>query len=161
MEAAWSVAKGSTVEAERDLRGIVRGTTHKLASGADVVGGGRLEELTPGLPRVLARWWGWSLRREPQERTWEGTKAVVEKSIAGSGVVFSSAVELMRKDIPPVRWVVPGILPEGVALLAGKPKLGKSWLALGLCVAVAAGGYALSTRPVAQGAALYLALEDN
>jgi RecA-family ATPase len=31
------------------------------------------------------------------------------------------------------------VLPEGVTLLAGKPKLGKSWLALGLCVAVASG----------------------
>jgi len=161
MEAAWAVAGGSTVEAERDLRGIVRGTAHKLASGADVVGGCRLEELAPGLPRVLGHWWGWSSRRAPQERTWEDTKAVAEKSIAGSGIVFSSAVELMRKEIPPVRWVVPGILPEGVALLAGKPKLGKSWLALGLCVAVAAGGYTLGNVPVERGSALYLALEDN
>jgi len=161
MEAAWSVAEGSTVEAERDLRGIVRDTARNLASGADVVGGRRLEELTPGLPQVLGRWWGRSSHREPQARIWEDTKTVVEKRIAGSGVVFSSAVELMRKEIPPVRWVVPGILPEGVALLAGKPKLGKSWLALGLCVAVAAGGYALGSVPVERGAALYLGLEDN
>jgi hypothetical protein len=161
MEAAWSVAGAVSVEAERDLRGIVRDTARNLASGADVVGGRRLEELAPGLPRVLGHWWGWSSRRELQGKTWEATKAAGETSIPSSGVVFSSAVELMCKEIPPVRWVVPGILPEGVALLAGKPKLGKSWLGLGLCVAVAAGGYALGNVPVERGAALYLALEDN
>ncbi len=72
-----------------------------------------------------------------------------------------TAADLMAADLPPVRWVVPSVLPEGVTLLAGKPKLGKSWLALGLCVAVAAGGVALGTRQVEQGDVLYLALEDN
>jgi hypothetical protein len=72
-----------------------------------------------------------------------------------------SAVDLMAAELPPVRWIVEGLLPEGVALLAGKPKLGKSWLALGLCVAVAAGGAALGGRRVERGEVLYLALEDN
>src|SRR5215212_685192 len=72
-----------------------------------------------------------------------------------------SATELMRLELPPVKWAVPGVLPEGVAILAGKPKMGKSWLALGLCVAVAAGGRALGKIPVEQGAALYLGLEDQ
>jgi hypothetical protein len=57
--------------------------------------------------------------------------------------------------------VVPGILPEGVTLLAGKPKKGKSWMALGICEAVATGGMAFGSKPVEQGDALYLALEDN
>ena len=60
----------------------------------------------------------------------------------------------MAREIPPVRWIVPGIVPEGVALLAGKPKLGKSWLALGLCVAVASGGVTFGTVHVEKGAAL-------
>ena len=72
-----------------------------------------------------------------------------------------SAADLMAAELPPVQWVVPGVLPEGVTLLAGKPKLGKSWLALGLCVAVASGGVALGTRRVERGKVLYLALEDN
>lgn len=72
-----------------------------------------------------------------------------------------TAAELLAKEIPPARWAVPGILPEGVALLAGKPKLGKSWLALDLCIATATGGYALGKKRVEQGEALYLALEDN
>ena len=72
-----------------------------------------------------------------------------------------TAADLMAAELPPVRWGVRGLLPEGVTLLAGKPKLGKSWLALGLCVAVAASGVALGARQVEQGDVLYLALEDN
>ncbi len=72
-----------------------------------------------------------------------------------------TAAELMGEELPEVRWAVPDILPEGVSFLAGKPKMGKSWMAYGLCVAVATGGVALGTRRVEQGEALYLALEDN
>ena len=72
-----------------------------------------------------------------------------------------TAADLMKEDLPPVRWAVPGILPEGLSLLAGKPKLGKSWLALGLAVAKASGGVALGKIPVDRGEVLYLALEDN
>ncbi len=73
----------------------------------------------------------------------------------------STGTELLSKRFAPVRWAVPDILPEGVTILSGKAKLGKSWLALGLCVAVATGGYALGNKPVEQGESLYLALEDN
>lgn len=73
----------------------------------------------------------------------------------------TTAAELMGKTFAPVRWTVPGILPEGVTLLSGKAKMGKSWLALGWCIAVATGGAALGKRRVEQGDALYLALEDN
>ena len=72
-----------------------------------------------------------------------------------------TAAELMDKELPPVKWAVSGVLPEGVTILAGKPKMGKSWLALGLCVSVAAGGYALGKIPAERGGALYLGLEDQ
>src|SRR5215211_7200115 len=72
-----------------------------------------------------------------------------------------TAAELMDKELPPVKWAVSGVLPEGVTILAGKPKMGKSWLALGLCVSVAAGGYALGKIPAECGGALYLGLEDQ
>lgn len=68
---------------------------------------------------------------------------------------------LLGEEFPPVRWVVPDILTEGVTLLVGKPKLGKSWLAMDLCVGVADGGAVLGTKEVERGACLYLALEDN
>lgn len=69
--------------------------------------------------------------------------------------------DLLAKEVPPVRWVVENILPEGLTLLAGKPKLGKSWLALGLGLAVASGGKVIGHIAVTQADVLYLALEDN
>jgi hypothetical protein len=72
-----------------------------------------------------------------------------------------TAGELMGLTFEPTRWVVPDVLPEGLSLLVGKPKKGKSWMALGLCEAVAAGGVAFGTRRVEQGDTLYLALEDS
>jgi hypothetical protein len=87
----------------------------------------------------------------------------VEARVRGNGYVQTmfTAAELMGMELPPVKWVVPGLLPEGVILLAGKPKLGKSWFAFGLAVGVASGGVVLGTKRVEQGEALYLALEDN
>lgn len=72
-----------------------------------------------------------------------------------------NAVALVEKVFAPINWVVPEILPEGVFLFAGKPKMGKSWLAFNLAIAVACGGRALGTIRVQQGSVLYLALEDN
>src|SRR5262245_3917653 len=72
-----------------------------------------------------------------------------------------TAAELQTKQFAPVRIVVPGLIPEGVTIVAGKPKIGKSFLALDICMAVAGDRFVLGeTKPV-QGDALYLALEDN
>lgn len=72
-----------------------------------------------------------------------------------------TANELQRLEFPLAKWVVPGILPEGVTLLAGRPKIGKSWLALDFALAVAAGGFAMGKIPVDRAEVLYLALEDS
>jgi hypothetical protein len=71
-----------------------------------------------------------------------------------------SASVLGAKQFTPVRWLMSGLIPEGLTLLAGKPKLGKSWLALDACIAVATGGTCLGATAI-QGDVLYLALEDN
>lgn len=71
-----------------------------------------------------------------------------------------SAADLMAAQFPEPRWAIPDIVPEGLTLLAGAPKLGKSWLALNLAAAVGAGGRALGRVEVDAGDALYLALED-
>ncbi|WP_432092293.1 AAA family ATPase [Streptomyces sp. bgisy100] len=72
-----------------------------------------------------------------------------------------TADELMATEFPAPRWAVPGIISEGVNLLAGPPKVGKSWLSLGLALSVAAGGRAMDSVPVDGGPVLYLALEDT
>jgi hypothetical protein len=72
-----------------------------------------------------------------------------------------TAAQLLAEEFPDPKWAVPGLFPEGLTLLAGAPKVGKSWLCLGLALAVATGGRALGTIDVEPGAALYLALEDT
>ena len=74
--------------------------------------------------------------------------------------VFTAA-ELQRKTFPPVSYCVPDLIPEGLTIIAGKPKIGKSWLALDVCIAVAAGRICLGERKPTQGAVLYAAMEDN
>lgn len=62
--------------------------------------------------------------------------------------------------LPPVRFVVEGFLPQGLHLLAGASKIGKSWLALWLCLQVAK-GEKVWDFPSRSGDVLYLCLEDN
>ncbi|MGC9543612.1 AAA family ATPase [Streptomyces sp. UG1] len=69
---------------------------------------------------------------------------------------------LDAQDFPPLAYAVDGLLPEGLSLLIGPPKAGKSWLILDLLLAVAAGGTAVGKIPVRQPQhVLYLALEDG
>jgi hypothetical protein len=72
-----------------------------------------------------------------------------------------TAAELLKTDFPDPKWAVPGLFPEGLTLLAGAPKVGKSFLCLGLALAVASGGRALGSISVQAGSVLYLALEDT
>jgi len=81
--------------------------------------------------------------------------------IKGDGPIFIKASELLKKVLPEHRWAVRGVLAEGLGLLVGRPKIGKSWLALNLALAIASGGVALGKIRVDAGDVLYLSLEDN
>jgi RecA-family ATPase len=67
---------------------------------------------------------------------------------------------LMAQPFEPLRFTVERILPHGLFIMAGSPKIGKSWLSLDLSLAVAVGGkmWDFATE---QGDVLYLALEDT
>ena len=69
--------------------------------------------------------------------------------------------KVMKTEFAAVKWVVPGLIPEGLTIMAGRPKIGKSYGLLGLALAVASGGRAFSQIPVEAGDALLLALEDS
>jgi AAA domain len=71
------------------------------------------------------------------------------------------ASDLQRMAFPPAREIVLGYIPEGATLLVGKPKIGKSWLTLDLCIAATANRFVLGTLKPVQGDVLYLALEDS
>lgn len=69
--------------------------------------------------------------------------------------------ELLSMKLPEPRFAVPGVLQEGLTLLAGKPKKGKSWLALTLAVCVSMGRTAFGKFDCDPGDVLYLAMEDK
>lgn len=69
--------------------------------------------------------------------------------------------ELSEMEFPEPKWAVPGLMPEGLTMFCGKSSIGKSWLALGLGIAVSCGGYALGEIECEQGDVLYACLEDN
>lgn len=72
-----------------------------------------------------------------------------------------TADKLMQAEFPDPKWAVPGVLCEGVTVLAGPPKVGKSWLSLGLGLDIAAGRPAFGSIEIDPGPVLYLALEDT
>lgn len=71
--------------------------------------------------------------------------------------------DIMATKPVPLKWVLNGIIPEGLTLLVGAPKAGKSWLNIDIMIALASGrpdevfgwGGTITPSP-----SLYLALED-
>jgi hypothetical protein len=72
-----------------------------------------------------------------------------------------TARDLMKAKLPEPKWAVPEILPEGLNMLVGKPKRGKSILVYNIGVAIASGGKASGQIKVSKGTVLYFALEDT
>ena len=71
-----------------------------------------------------------------------------------------TVAELLEAEFPDVDWAVPGLVPCGLTILAGRPKIGKSWLTLQLASAVGTGGVFLGQQAV-EGPVLVYALEDS
>ena len=66
-------------------------------------------------------------------------------------IQFIDSAELWEKTIPPIDWVVEPFLPTGLAMMAGPPKVGKSWLALWFAKEAIMRGHGV----------LYLGFEDS
>ena len=66
---------------------------------------------------------------------------------------------LMDMELMAPRFCVKGLLPQGLCILGGAPKVGKSWLVLDLCVRIAK-GETIWNLDTAKGTTLYLCLED-
>jgi hypothetical protein len=133
------------------------------------------EEVFSGVVHVLAPLFADPLT-EPElrsrfERCWKTTPAKFGPPMVSEGgkpknaprrvpAVGVDAAELLARDIPPLRWVVPGLIPEGTTILAAPPKVGKSCLVYQIAVEASIGGELLGRR-VTPGSVLYLALEDG
>jgi len=72
-----------------------------------------------------------------------------------------SMKEILLSEYPPIKWAVPGVIPDGLTIVIGAPKDGKSLFALHLGTAASHGGYFMGSIKVEQREVLYLALEDN
>lgn len=94
-----------------------------------------------------------------REGKWSAPSAV---AVLGAPPATTCAADLLGREFPPVTWALHDILPEGVSILSGDPKIGKSWLVLQACIAIATGTPLWPGRdPEQAGEALYLSLEDN
>ena len=47
-----------------------------------------------------------------------------------------TAAELMKLEFPPTQWLIEGLLPEGLTVLSGAPRIGKSWLSLQIALSI-------------------------
>ena len=72
-----------------------------------------------------------------------------------------TAAELMKLKFPPPQWLIDGLLPEGLTVLSGAPKIGKSWLSLQIALAVTTASPLFGRVPTSEKSVLLLALEDN
>jgi hypothetical protein len=71
-----------------------------------------------------------------------------------------SIADLQSLEFKDIKFIIPGVLPTGNILLAARPKMRKTWLALQLGMAVTTGGTFLGWQ-CEKGEVLFLALEDN
>lgn len=81
---------------------------------------------------------------DPEQAEWDAFELMAEETVF--------------EDKP---WPIPELLPPGLGLLVAPPKVGKSFLALQLALAVATGTQALDQFDVDQGDVLYMPLEDG
>ena len=73
----------------------------------------------------------------------------------------TSTNDIMLTAFDPIKWVVPGYISEGFLVLAGRQKLGKTWLAIDMALAVATGGAAIGSIMCEQGDVLYIDMENG
>jgi hypothetical protein len=90
------------------------------------------------------------------------SKVAVEHK--NSGDFYGGAIDarnLMAKRFPPLLELVPKMIVSGTVLLVAAPKIGKSWMVLGLAVAAAQGGKAFGAIAMEARPVLYFAMEDG
>jgi hypothetical protein len=77
---------------------------------------------------------------------------------------IKTAGELLATEYPPIKWIFPGLIGEGLTMLNGAPKIGKSWFVLGAALAASQGGAFLGSPDYKAPETidtLYITLEDT
>ena len=75
-----------------------------------------------------------------------------------NGISFN---DLMQKPFSHTPWIVDNLISIGLTLLVGSSKIGKSWLALQLAIAIDKGGYLLGDLAAHMSGVVYFSLEDT
>ena len=83
-----------------------------------------------------------------------------EKEKPPVSMTMESATSLYGRNVAPPKYVVPGLLANGLNIIASPPKFGKSWMMMDLALSVSTGTEFLG-MPVEQTGVIYLALEDG
>lgn len=127
---------------------------------------------------VDAKWAGYSNGGAMGSKVRIGTIAKISRDyktmLAKSGGVGADEDEIskmlsgitnmaaqMTKIYDPVEWCVKKFIPIGLTLLAGRPKVGKSFVCLDLCNSVALGTNVFDDMEVVHGTTLYISMEDH
>ena len=108
-------------------------------------------------------------KKDPNELLMEEAKALAGnvqlakkevKKFYKRGVGSIVASDLLTAEFDPPEWLIPDVLPQGLAILCASSKVGKSWMAMQMCLAVSRGKEFLD-YVTNQAGCLYLALEDG
>jgi len=75
-------------------------------------------------------------------------------------VEILSTAEIQHSEFETPSFIISEILPEGFTILAGRPKIGKSWLSFQWALDVARGAQTMGVVPTSKCDVLLLALED-
>lgn len=73
---------------------------------------------------------------------------------------FIDGEALMETRFAPTKYCIDQLLPQGVAMISGEPKIGKSWLVLEWCIRIAKGDPVWNFKTT-RSTVLYLCLEDR
>jgi len=88
-----------------------------------------------------------------QEQKAKSEQHVKENVYTADGVI--------EQQLPLVLWTVSGLIIQGLTVIAGQAKIGKSWLLLQMAICIASGTKFLGRYRCQQQDVLYVALEDN
>ena len=106
-----------------------------------------------GVDREKVRTWiGWVGETPGQSKSKKTLRNFLTSGI--------NMLELRLKEIPPLKFAVEKILPEGLILFCGRAKSMKSWTMLLICYLVQ-NGLKFMDHETEQGDCLYLGLEDS
>lgn len=164
-KADWSPMRGKNVIVWPDADGPGLKAARDVAEACRTAGAATVRVLTP--PSGKPKGWdaadavteGWT--RETFAAWLEAPEQPSTKEpdpyLAG---IFTGA-DLLGMVLPEIVWAVQSLLAMGLAILAGGPKLGKSWLVTLICLGVGRGGLVLGHFTAERGKVLCLSLEDS